>query len=182
MRRRIGRRGRKIHWFDSGGFAARSAFLYCMPLVYVWEGSLARLDGCDCGLASGCRVASMSDSRPCSTRTSRGRRREFGTYPILFSDYPISFMMTLAGAGVGILPSQQLLLARTRVPWSRAKERKGPCLYVCTEGSRRACGVGACPRLLPTKSDPRETSGPRIDRIPPTRPPWWRRQFRELKN
>ena len=26
-----------------------------------------------------------------------------------------------------------------------------------------------------------DTSGPRIDRIPPTRPPWWRRQFRELK-
>ena len=32
-----------------------------------------------------------------------------------------------------------------------------------------------------TQSDPRETSGPRIDRIPPARPPWWRRQFRELK-
>ena len=25
--------------------------------------------------------------------------------------------------------------------WSRAVERKGPCLYVCTDGSRRACGV-----------------------------------------
>ena len=65
--------------------------------------------------------------------------------------------------------------------WSRAIERKGPCLYVCTDGSRRACAVGDCPRLLPTKSDPRETSGPRIDRIPPTRPSWRRRQFRELK-
>ena len=65
--------------------------------------------------------------------------------------------------------------------WSRAVERKGPCLYVCTDGSRRACGVGACARLLPTKSGLGETSGPRIDRIPPTRPPWWRRQFRELK-
>jgi hypothetical protein len=54
--------------------------------------------------------------------------------------------------------------------WSRAIERKGPCLYVCTDGSRRACGIGACARLLPTKSDPRETSGPRIDRIPSTRP------------
>ena len=42
-------------------------------------------------------------------------------------------------------------------------------------------GVGDCPRLLPTKSDPRETSGPRIDRIPSTRPPWRRRQFREFK-
>ena len=63
----------------------------------------------------------------------------------------------------------------------RAIERKGPCLYVCTEGSRRACGVGACARLLPTKSDPWETSGPQIDRIPSTHPPWRRRQYRELK-
>ena len=38
--------------------------------------------------------------------------------------------------------------------WSRALERKGPCLYVCTDGSARAFGVGDCPRLLPTKSDP----------------------------
>ena len=65
--------------------------------------------------------------------------------------------------------------------WSRAIERKGPCLYVCTDGSRRACGVGACARLLPTKSGLRETSGPRIDRIPATRPPWRRRQYREVK-
>ena len=65
--------------------------------------------------------------------------------------------------------------------WSRAIERKGPCLYVCTDGSRRACGVGACARLVATLGAPRETSGPRIDRIPPTRPPWWRRQYRELK-
>ena len=66
--------------------------------------------------------------------------------------------------------------------WSRAIERKGPCLYVCTDGSRRACGVGACARLVATLGAPRETSGPRIDRFPPTRPPRWRRQFRELKN
>ena len=65
--------------------------------------------------------------------------------------------------------------------WSRAIERKGPCLYVCTDGSRRACGIGACARLLPTKSDPRETSGPQIDRIPSTRPSWRDRQYRELK-
>ena len=64
--------------------------------------------------------------------------------------------------------------------WSRAMERKGPCLYVCTDGSRRACGVGACARLLSTKSDLRETSGPRIDRIPSTRPPWWRRQISRI--
>ena len=42
-------------------------------------------------------------------------------------------------------------------------------------------GVGDCPRLISTLGDPRETSGPRIDRIPSTRPPWRRRQFRELK-
>ena len=65
--------------------------------------------------------------------------------------------------------------------WSRAIERKGPCLYVCTDGSRRACGVGACARLIATLGAPRETSGPRIDRFPPTRPPWRRRQIRELK-
>ena len=64
--------------------------------------------------------------------------------------------------------------------WSRAIERKGPCLYVCTDGSRRACGVGACARLVATLGAPRETSGPRIDRFPPTRPPWCRRQYREL--
>ena len=65
--------------------------------------------------------------------------------------------------------------------WSRAIERKGPCLYVCTDGSRRACGVGACARLVATLGAPRETSGPRIDRIPPTRPPWRRRQYRDIK-
>ena len=65
--------------------------------------------------------------------------------------------------------------------WSRAIERKGPCLYVCTDGSARACGVGDCARLIPTLGNPRETSGPRIDRIPPTRPSWWDRQYRELK-
>ena len=65
--------------------------------------------------------------------------------------------------------------------WSRAIECKGPCLYVCTDGSRRACGVGACACLLPTKSGPWETSGPQIDRIPSTRPSWRDRQYRELK-
>ena len=65
--------------------------------------------------------------------------------------------------------------------WSRAIERKGPCLYVCTDGSRRACGVGACACKVTTSTDLREASGPRIDRIPPTRPPWWRRQYRDIK-
>ena len=63
--------------------------------------------------------------------------------------------------------------------WSRAIERKGPCLYVSTDGSGRARGVGVCPRLIPTLGDPRETSGPRIDRIPSTRPSWC--PYRESK-
>ena len=37
------------------------------------------------------------------------------------------------------------------------------------------------PTSNPTLGDPRETSGPQIDRIPSTRPSWWRRQYRELK-
>ena len=48
-------------------------------------------------------------------------------------------------------------------------------------GSARARGVGDCTCLLPTLNDLGETSGPRIDRIPPTRPPWWRRQYRDIK-
>ena len=44
-----------------------------------------------------------------------------------------------------------------------------------------ACGVGACARPMTSKSDPRETSGPRTDRIPPARPAWRARQYRELK-
>ena len=35
--------------------------------------------------------------------------------------------------------------------------------------SADVCGVGDCARLVLTLSDPRETSGPRIDRIPPAR-------------
>ncbi len=45
----------------------------------------------------------------------------------------------------------------------------------------RSGGVGDCPRLIPTLGDPWETAGPRIDRIPLMRPPWWRRRYRELK-
>ena len=56
--------------------------------------------------------------------------------------------------------------------WSRAIERKGPCLYVCTDGSARACGVGDCTCIVPTLGDPRETYLAGIDRIPLARPPW----------
>ena len=48
------------------------------------------------------------------------------------------------------------------------------CIYV---GSRRACGVGDCACLVPTLGELGETSGPRYDRIPPTRPPWWGRHI-----
>ena len=65
--------------------------------------------------------------------------------------------------------------------WSRAIERKGPCLYVCTDGSRHACGVGVCARLVATLGAPRGTSGPRIDRFPSTRPPWCCRQYRDIQ-
>ena len=77
--------------------------------------------------------------------------------------------------------SRELWIEIFGKPWSRAIERKGPCLYVCTDGSRRACGVGDCPRLVPTPGASRETSGPRIHRIPPTRQSYWDRQYRELK-
>ena len=43
----------------------------------------------------------------------------------------------------------------------RAAHCNANCLYVSTDGSARACGVGDCPCLVPTLDDPRETSGPR---------------------
>ena len=42
-------------------------------------------------------------------------------------------------------------------------------------------GVGDCACLVPTLANFGETSGPRIDRIPPTCPPWRDRQYRGLK-
>ena len=47
--------------------------------------------------------------------------------------------------------------------------------------SRSVGGVGDYPCLVPTLGDLRETSVPRIDRFPPTRPPWRVGQYRELK-
>ena len=80
-----------------------------------------------------------------------------------------------------ILDEDTLMVSGAQRRGRPSMERKGPCLYVCTDGSRRACAVGDCPCLVSTLGGPGETSGPRIDRIPPTRPPRWRRQFRELK-
>ena len=73
--------------------------------------------------------------------------------------------------------SRELWIENFGKSWSRALERKGPCLYVCTDGSAHACGVGDCPCLVAILSDRGETSGPRIDRIPPTRPLWRRRHI-----
>ena len=46
---------------------------------------------------------------------------------------------------------------------------------------RRRMRCGRLTIYRPTLSDPRETSGPRIDRIPSTRPSWRDRPYRELK-
>ena len=78
-------------------------------------------------------------------------------------------------------PSRELWIEIFGKSWSRAIERKGPCLFVCTDGSARACGVGDCTCILTTLGGLGETSGPRIDRIQPARPSWRDRQFRELK-
>ena len=77
-----------------------------------------------------------------------------------------------------VLP-RELWIENFGKSWSSALERKGPMGDVSYSGSGGVGGVGDCPRLVTTEKAPRETSGPRIDRIPPTRPPWWRRQYRE---
>ena len=75
MRRLIARRGRKMLRFDSWG-SLRGHFFGCLPLGFVRKGSVTRLDGCDCALASSRKVASMSDSRP-ELRSSVGRFLKF---------------------------------------------------------------------------------------------------------
>ena len=52
---------------------------------------------------------------------------------------------------------------------------------VSYSGSGGVGGVGDCTCLVPTLGAPRETSGPRIDWIPSTRPSWCDRRYRELK-
>jgi hypothetical protein len=59
-----------------------------------------------------------------------------------------------------------------------AQSTLGDVSYV---GSGRVGGVGDCTRPMSTLGAPGETSGPRIDRFPSTRPPWRHRQFCELK-
>ena len=90
-------------------------------------------------------------------------------------------------SGVGWSPT---LHAAVLGAHQRALDPKLWGIMVQSSGAQRSMGdvsysgsggVGDCPRPISTLGDPRETSGPRIDRIPPARPPWWRRQFRELK-
>ena len=109
---------------------------------------------------------------------------------LLFSDVDRLSDALRDRSGVGWSPTPHALVLGAL---QRALDRKlwgimvvvrallGTCtdMYLLTEAP--ACGVGACTCIVPTLGDPGETSGPRIDRIPPTRSPWRRRQYRELK-
>ena len=64
--------------------------------------------------------------------------------------------------------------------WSRAVERKGPCLYVCTDGSGRACGVSDYPCLVPTPSDLERPPG--ADLPPKKVASWTRWRLVPVKN
>ena len=96
--------------------------------------------------------------------------------------------------GVDLVVGSRLHRIRLRLGLPESSESKtwgisgqAECLaernarYVSIDGSGRACGVGDCTCLHNDPRRPRGDPGPRIDRIPPTRPSWWRRQFRELK-
>ena len=105
---------------------------------------------------------------------------------LLFSDVDRLADSLWDRSGVGWSPTPHALVfgapqrALDRNLWGimvQSNRAQRNLLILCTDGSRRARGVGDCPCLVPTVSDPGETSGPRIDRIPPTRPPWRRRQF-----
>jgi len=93
-----------------------------------------------------------------------------------------------SGVGWSPMPHAPVLGAPQRAldpkPWHFVLQTSGlRCILadVSEAGSARTRGVGDCTRLVPTSSDLRATSGPRIDRIPPTRPSWRDRQYRELK-
>ena len=93
--------------------------------------------------------------------------------------------------GVGLVVGSRLHRIRRRCDCPRALEAIAKLFMVIWAALVResvdyapipgVCGVGACACLILTLGNPRETSGPRIDRIPSTRPPWRRRQYRELK-
>ena len=96
-------------------------------------------------------------------RTQIGARTRSGID--LGSGGPLDRMRRCSGL------SRELWIENFGGSWSRAVERKGPCLYVSTDGSARVRGVGVCARLVPTLSGPRDTSGPQMDRISQLQPP-----------
>ena len=94
---------------------------------------------------------------------------------LLFSDVDRLADSLWDRSGVGWSPTPQvpalvaLQRALDRNLWGimvQSNRAQRNLLILCTDGSRRARGVGDCPCLVPTVSDPGETSGPRIDRIP----------------
>ena len=109
---------------------------------------------------------------------------------LLFSDADRSRARSGTGLGSGsrrhrMRPclglSRELWIENFSKPWPSELYSDASWPDVSDAGSGGACGVGDCTCLVPTPSAPRETSGPRIDRISPAHPPWRRRQFRELK-
>ena len=94
---------------------------------------------------------------------------------LLFSDVDRLADSLWDRSGVGWSPTPHALVfgapqrALDRNLWGimvQSNRAQRNLLILCTDGSRRARGVGDCPCLVPTVSDPGETSGPRIDRIP----------------
>ena len=110
---------------------------------------------------------------------------------LLFSDGQIG---SWTPSGVGLVVGSRLHRIRRCLGLSGGSGSKSHCQVIhglmSRSGERigRLCPeeAGACGyrRLHVYNTDPRRpqgTSGPRIDRIPPARPPWWARQYRELK-
>ena len=100
---------------------------------------------------------------------------------------------TLSGIGLGSggrLRRMRRYLGLSRELWIqnfgdlywRAAHCSAPVLICIIAGSTGACGVGDYPSLEPILGSPWETSGPRIDRIPPARPSWRDRRYRESRN
>ena len=104
-------------------------------------------------------------------------RAPSGPNYLLFSDVDRLADSLWDRSGVGWSPTPHAVVKSLGLPSRRvdrnlwgimvqSNRAQRNLLILCTDGSRRARGVGDCPCLVPTVSDPGETSGPRIDRIP----------------